>query len=362
MTDEIKYRIYNIVLQPTTFCNLSCSYCYLPDKEQKLKMTLDITTKLSNDIKQEGRNVNLLWHAGEPMACGLSHFKELLSPFKENEFVTHIIQTNATLITQDWCNFFKENNFHVGVSIDGPDWANSNRIDRKGRQVFHKTIDGINTLKQNDIKFIVIAVVDFSTLDKAKELYQFFCELGCDWVGINIEESESANKRSVCDDERVSIFWKEIFNSWYANPKIEIREISSTLSWFEDINNNEQFNLSDYKIDLFPSIGYNGDFVLLSPELLGGVAKNYNNFIVGNVKTKSIFEIEKTVETINYVNDFSKGVLMCKEECDYFSFCRGGQASNKFYETGQLAITETIYCRNSKKRVVDGIIHQLNFK
>ncbi len=211
------------------------------------------------------------------------------------------------------------------------------------------------------MKFIVIAVVDFATLDKAKELYEFFCSLGCDWVGINIEENECANEREICDDNRVAKFWEELFSNWYLSPSIEIREISSTLSWFEAVNNNEQFNLSDYKIDLFPSINYNGDFVLLSPELLGGIDKNYNNFVAGNVKTKSIFEIERDVHSINYVNDFSKGVIMCREQCDYFSFCRGGQASNKFYETGQLTVTETMYCRNSKKRVVDAVINQLKF-
>lgn len=362
MTEEIKYRIYNIVLQPTSFCNLSCSYCYLPDKDKKHKMTSDITSKLSDDILHEGRYVNVLWHAGEPMASGLSHFSELLSPFKSNKFVTHIIQTNGTLINQEWCDFFKENNFHIGVSIDGPDWANANRVDRKGKPSYEKTIEGINKLKANGLKFIVIAVVDFATLDKAKELYEFFCGLGCDWVGINIEENECANEREICDDNRVAHFWEELFSAWYSNPIIEMREISSTLSWFEDINSNEQFNLSDYKIDLFPSISYNGDFVVLSPELLGGVNDNYKNFVAGNVKTKSIFDVERSVHSINYVNDFSKGVLMCKEQCDYFSFCRGGQASNKFYETGQLAVTETMYCRNSKKRVVDAIINQLNFK
>ncbi len=324
-------------------------------------MSSVITQKISDDILKERRNVNLLWHAGEPMASGLLHFEQLFFPFKDNEFVTHIIQTNATIIDQEWCDFFKKNNFHVGISIDGPEWANANRVDRKGKETFNKTLNGISKLKDNHIEFVVIAVVDQFTIDKAKELYEFFSGLGCDWVGFNIEEKESVNKREICDDERVLKFWKDLFDAWYQNPIIEIREISSTLSWFNEINNDQQFTLANYNIDLFPSIACNGDIVVLSPELLGGQSENYDNFIIGNVCTNSIFDIEKVAENIHYVKEFSKGVLMCRQECEYFSFCRGGQASNKFYETGALAVTETSYCRNSKKRAVDTIIQQLNF-
>jgi uncharacterized protein len=362
LTEKVNYSIGTIVLQPTTFCNLNCSYCYLPDKEKALKMSPDITSKLSEDIKNEERHVNILWHAGEPMASGLRYFQDLFAPFIGNSFVTHVIQTNATIIDDKWCDFFKTNNFHVGVSIDGPDWANLNRVDRNGNETYHRTLKGIRTLQRNDVSFIVIAVVDSSTIGRANELYNFFCELGCHWLGINLEENESVNKREVCDDDRVTKFWEDLFQSWYQNPKIEIREISSTLSWFEELNHNEQFTLKDYNIDLLTTIAYNGDIVLLSPELLGGKSSFYDDFIVGNVQHQSVFETEKVIENIKYVTEFSRGVLMCKKECDYFTFCRGGQASNKFYETGHLAVTETQYCRNSKKRVVDAIMNQLNFK
>jgi len=336
-------------LQPTTFCNLNCSYCYLPDREKQLTMSPEITLRLSGDILSEQRYVNILWHAGEPMAGGLRHFKNLFEPFSKNPFTTHVIQTNATIIDDDWCAFFKTNNFHVGVSIDGPEWANHNRLDRKGKETYIRTLRGIQNLIRHSIDFVVIAVVDFSTIDKGKELYKFFCELGCRWVGINLEEKECINQRAVCDDDRVGKFW-------------EIREVSSALNWFYELNDHQQFTLADDRIDLLTTIAYNGDIVLLSPELLGGKCPDYNDFVVGNVKGQSVFKYETQTESISYVADFSNGVRKCKETCEYFTFCRGGQASNKFYETGKLDITETAYCRNSKKRVVDAIMNQLNFQ
>jgi len=321
-----------------------------------------ITNKLAQDIFQEERDVKLLWHAGEPMASGLKHFKELYAPFVGSKYITNVIQTNATIIDDSWCEFFKKNDFYVGVSIDGPEWANSNRVGRKGQTAYNDILKGIQKLKDHEIDFVVIAVVDFNTLDRAEELYSFFCELGCSWVGINLEENECVNQREICDDDRVLRFWEELFDCWYKNPIIELREISSALSWFQELNDSKHFNIDEYHLDLLASVAYNGDIVVLSPELLGGKAPMYNNFIVGNVAAESIFDVEKNIQEVAYVKDFSKGVLTCKAECEYFSFCRGGQASNKFYETGDFTSTETKYCRNSKKRVVDAIINQLNFQ
>lgn len=362
VTSEISYKIFNIALQPSTFCNLNCHYCYLPNKHLNNRMNSEICAKLSYDIYSAKRKINLIWHAGEPLTTGINHFEGLISQFKKNKYVSNVVQTNATLITDKWCDLFIKYSMHVGVSIDGPEWANTERVNRKGENTYLKTMEGIKKLIYHNIKFIVIAVVNSSNIDKASELYNFFCKLGCDWVGINIEENECANTREICDDVRVLKFWEELFDAWSKNPVIEIREISNTLYWFDDIKFDRKFNLVDYKIDLFPSIGFNGDIVLLSPELLGAKSKKYNDFVVGNVTDISIFEFESKIDEIDYVNDFSIGVTKCSLECEYFSFCKGGQASNKFFETGKLEVTETKYCRNSQQRPINAIINQLNLE
>lgn len=347
---KLQYEIGTIVLQPTSLCNLMCTYCYLPDIDKNLRMAADITRTIATQIENSQNSVDILWHAGEPLMCGLEHFRELISPFEDllkDGRVKHVIQTNATLLNDEWCQLFRDNQFHIGVSIDGPEWANRNRVGKNGREQYLKIHQGILTLKRNGLPFTVIAVVDESSICRAKELYSYFADLGCKWLGINIEENECANVRVVKDDSSVEMFWAELFEAWQADLRVEIREFTKILYWMNTILAKKTYDLSNTRYDLFPTVAFNGDFVFLSPELLGGSSPSHNNFVVGNVMQDSLFGHAERANDISYVSDYNEGVFQCSMECDYFSLCKGGQASNKFYENGSLATTQTAYCRNS---------------
>ena len=101
--------------------------------------------------------------------------------------------------------------------------------------------------------------------------------------------------------------------------------------------------------DPFPTIGWNGDVTVLSPELAGIESSIYSDFVVGNVLTQSLVDIISASANAEYVKDFFTGVGSCKETCTFFEFCMGGQASNKFFELGTTNGTETTFCRNSKQ-------------
>ena len=111
--------------------------------------------------------------------------------------------------------------------------------------------------------------------------------------------------------------------------------------------------------DIFPTIGYNGDVVLLSPELLGAKSTHYSNFVVGNVCNESLLSLAKRWNDFIYVQDFVEGIQTCSRECAHFSYCHGGQASNKFFELGTTNGTETVFCRNSQKRLVDAMLDSI---
>ncbi len=359
----LKYQLATIVLQPTSLCNLRCKYCYLPDIDKNLRMFPEVAEHVAMQVETSpNEHVDILWHAGEPLTCGIKHFQKLLAPFSnllKNGRVTHCIQTNATLLNHDWCELLRTNRFHVGVSIDGPQWANSNRIDKSGNEQYQKIVKGIETLKRNNLEFTAIAVIDKHSLSKAREICKYFSELGCKWVGINIEEQECANDRTVCDDQRVEDFWMDLYGEWESSVNIEIREFTKIFRWFNLVLSNNLFAVDKIVYDLFPTVSYKGDVVFLSPELLGGLSAKYKNFIVGNVLNDSLFEMAQRANEIDYVKDYSKGVLNCLNQCDYFSLCRGGQASNKFYETGKIDSTETVYCRNSVIRPARAVFSQI---
>jgi len=319
-----------------------------------------VTRRVADSLRLSRSNIIAIWHGGEPLACGLKHFSDLFASFDGVPNVAHMVQTNATLIDEEWCTFFKKNRFHVGVSIDGPFEMNINRVDWGGNPTFRKTMKGIMHLRRAGIRFSVIAVVSEGALGRAKELYNYLVELGCNAFGVNIEERVMQNLGPGSKDRNSDVlkFWKDLFNAWRTRPSVEVREFKNALSWMRAVSAT-QVDLNEQILDIFPSVAWNGDVVVLSPELLGAKSIHHQNFVVGNVLHATMDEILERAQGFGYVRDFIKGTVKCKEVCQYFSFCGGGCASNKFYELGELGGTETESCRNMKQRVVDAVLQSL---
>jgi uncharacterized protein len=356
---DVDFCLANIVLQPTSLCNLNCKYCYLPERSKNLKMYPLVTQNLADNLRNLEHPVKIVWHGGEPLACGIDYFTTLIQPFHELEkrgLISHVIQTNATLIDERWCDFFKAHKFHVGVSVDGPSWANTNRVDWGGNQTFDQVFRGTQYLKKASIDFSAIGVISDEMLGQASDIYEFFCDLGCSFLGINIEEKEGPNKRDVCDTGEVNDFWRELFQAWQRNPKLKVREFNRVLSWMQRVCQADAASAESLVFDIFPTIGYNGDVVFLSPELLGAKSTHYSDFVVGNVCDESLLSIVEKWKDFTYVQDFVEGVQTCSKECTHFSYCHGGQASNKFFELGTTNGTETVFCRNSQMRLVDAVL------
>jgi len=359
---EIKFSIERVVMQPTQLCNLNCSYCYLPDRDKNRKMTSAVAEKVALEIAELNTSVEVIWHGGEPLSCGLDHFSQLVSPLEQlrkQGFVRHGIQTNATLIDDRWCELFRYHQFRVGVSLDGPVWTNTQRVGWNNQPAFDKIMRGINYLKEADIPFSIICVVGKNNLDKAKELYKFFAGLGCASLGINIEEQLGVHTIESHDNMLVvTAFWQQMFSAWRENPVIKMRDFARMLPALATLSNETQ-NGSPKLYDIFPSVAWNGDVVLLAPEFLNTNIDRYNNFVVGNVFNESLQTIIKQGEQTSYVKDYIRGVTSCKKECEYFSLCYGGQAGNKFFEHGTINVTETAFCRNSEKSLANAILQQL---
>ena len=109
-----------LVMQPTTLCNLDCSYCYLPARAADRRMPVGVAEAVAGPVNDWAarRRFSVVWHGGEPLAAGREHLATLLAPFAPA--VEHHVQTNATLIDEAWCDFFAEHRIRVSVSVDGP--------------------------------------------------------------------------------------------------------------------------------------------------------------------------------------------------------------------------------------------------
>jgi uncharacterized protein len=297
--------------------------------------------------------LEVVWHGGEPLTVGVKAMRALLAPFEQlrrTGRIMHVIQTNATLITDEWCELFDEYDISVGLSIDGPADMTGNRVDWRGEPAFDRILAGIAKLNQSDVSFTMIAVVDGANAGRAHELLDFLASLGCPYVGINMEEKEGVNHHDGTPTiDQARQFWREAFVWSQANPQMKIREVEHLLEYLALPPAARAANVLH---DPIPTIGWNGDTVLLSPELLGARSERYHDFVAGNVLTDSLATIIDRAAELEYVREFRAGVERCQTTCEYFAHCQGAHAGNRYFEHGNFLATETEHCRTSTQAVV----------
>jgi uncharacterized protein len=179
---------YHLLAKPAgAACNLSCKYCFFLSKEnlygEKESPLMDEAT-LASYIEQlfessAGPEVQVAWQGGEPMLRGLDFFKrsvELASKFrKPHQRVLHTMQTNGTLIDDEWAAFFKQHSYLVGLSIDGPrELHDAYRIDKKGQGSFDDVIRGWNYLQKHGVDTNILCTIHAANVDHPLEVYHFF--------------------------------------------------------------------------------------------------------------------------------------------------------------------------------------------
>ena len=184
-----------VMLKPVgAHCNLNCRYCYYLEKANLYKgqprqsLSEETLERFIDDYigAQTMGEVLFTWHGGEAMMRPLAFYKravELQRRYARGRLVSNCIQTNGTLITPEWCEFFKANNWLVGVSIDGPqEFHDEYRRARNGGATFRKVMQGIETLNRYGVEWNAMAVVNDFNADYPLEFYNFFKSIGCRYI------------------------------------------------------------------------------------------------------------------------------------------------------------------------------------
>ncbi|MFD4904469.1 cyclophane-forming radical SAM peptide maturase AmcB [Kitasatospora purpeofusca] len=361
---RIARRPNTVIVQGDTLCDLDCFYCYLPHRKRRTPMPVPVSEAVAHSIAEftdtaSPRPVEVVWHAGEPLAIGRTRLAELLVPFeplRQTGLVEHSIQTNAVMITPAWCDFFTEYGFRVGVSIDGPAALNRHRVDRSGRPAFDRIMKGIGRLREHGIRFSAISVVSAESIGAPESLLDFMADLGCHSVGLNVEEREGVNTdRAVPTVEQAREFWRRTIAWSRAHPGLIIREVDRLGAYLRAVRDGRQDDWDRTLIDPIPTVASNGDVVLLSPELAGITDPAYEDFRAGNVLEQSIGSMLDRAHHLRYVREFLTGLDECEATCQFFGFCRGAQAGNRYFENGRLDTTETDHCRVSRQALVTAL-------
>ncbi len=371
----------NVIIKPTNECNLACEYCYVDkncENKQMDSRTLELSIK--NVMSLPGKsNIRWIWHGGEPTLMGKSFYEEavgLQKKYLNKQRLKNSIQTNATLIDNDFLDFFVKNNFSVSTSLDGPEEIhNLTRVYPDGTGSFKDAWAGIQlirerakierSMKKHHIGGGITCVLSKKNISKLDEIYSFF--LGED-IAININPiinvGNSVDKLNQLEigDAEYGVALAKLFDKWFYEEKIgiKVKPLSSILESF--ISNKPRVcHFENSCRDQFISINANGDvypcgrFDGITPYLLGNI--NEENLVGILNSTKHIQMKERASEMADNCNT-----------CEYINLCNSGCMHNAYIRNRRNAKRDH-YCPSYKilfshirnaleKELIDGEIEQ----
>jgi uncharacterized protein len=365
-------RIELLVVQPTPFCNIDCRYCYLPDRNSKAVVGRETLSNLFSQVFASGwvdECLSVVWHAGEPMVLPIAFYRDAFQMIDRlkpaNLAVAHSFQTNGTLIDEAWCAFFADHHVNLGVSIDGPRQLHDrNRLTRSGKGTFDRTIAGIRLLRRRGVPFHVISVLSAASMAAPQEMFNFYVGEGIDQVCFNVEESEGDHvSRSFAEAGVEAAYYRFLREFWRLSAAAPgrisfIREIEHAI---QQVVRPADAPFINQLVEPFAitSMDWAGNISTFSPELLGLKNPDYEDFLLGNINRHALVDLPRRSNFARMLADIRAGVEMCRESCEYFSVCGGGEPANKLAENGSFVSTETTYCRLTKMQATDLVLNAL---
>lgn len=352
-----------LVIQPTPFCNIQCSYCYLPHRSSKNSLSFDraeIIFKKALRFPTVRDSLTVVWHAGEPLVLPVSYYEQMFELIKglapPGLTIRHSFQTNGTLISEAWCDLIKRWDLNIGVSIDGPrELHDLYRKQRNGAGSFDRTYEGLRKLQRAGIPFHVISVLTVESMAQPEKLFEFYVENELDYICFNVEEQEGTNVDSKLvgsgnSDIRYRAFLQRFLDlALQCQRPLLVREVEHSMRMIHahgaPVRNDQNEPFSIISIDC------DGNVATFSPELLGLEHERYGSFCFGNLVEDNFEEIAARIYESTLYADVAGGVRQCADTCDYYGLCGGGAPSNKIFENGSAATTETAHCRTFMRSV-----------
>lgn len=360
-----------LVIQPTTLCNLDCTYCYLPDRHRRHLLDESLIRPILMRVLESpflGDGFTILWHAGEPLTRPPAFYDAATATLREvlrdhpQLMVDQSVQTNGTLINNEWCACFRRNQIEVGVSLDGPAFLHDrSRRSRRNRGTHADTMRGIQALRQEGLPFSVISVLTRESLRHADALVDFYLENGIHEVGFNMEETEGVHQHSSLGEQGSEALYRAFLERVWdrvadCDGALRIREFDALYAFALSGSRVRDSDLNRPMATV--SVDHQGNFSTFDPELLS-VETSYGVFSLGHVLHDSLEAACHTAKFQRIWADMQAGLEICRGGCSYFGVCGGGAGSNKYWESGSFRTGETQACRYRIKLTTDVVLNQL---
>ena len=333
-------RGFQVFVKPTgSLCNLGCRYCYYLDKDQLYPE--DETFKMPENLLEDyivqhidacpDDVVTFSWHGGEPTVLGLDYFRrivELQHKYRpQNRTIINGIQTNGTLLDDDWCSFFAKGGFAVGLSLDGPKEIHDQfRLTKEGNPTFEQTMRGYNLLQKHGVYTDILCVVNSHNVQHPLNVYRFFKQINTKYITfLPCVDPQPGSELNV-PSEAWGQFLCTVFDEWVANDigevKVQVFEEALRTAF------NQEHSLCIFRPTCgdIPVLEHNGDFYscdhYVDPEHL-----------VGNLNETTLVELLENPEQRAFGDAKMLTLPSYCRECSVLSMCNGECPKNRFITT-----------------------------
>lgn len=303
-------------------CNLNCHYCYYRSKE-KGRMSDELLEEfIRQHIEAQTRPYVLFtWHGGEPLLQPVGYYRhilELQQRYARGRHIDNCLQTNGTLLSDEWCEFFHNNNFLIGISIDGPEWMHNSY-----RQNFKQTLCGIRLLQKHDVQWNALATVNRINADHPEEFYRFFKEIGCRYLQFTPIVEENGSSPESVTPQQWGDFLVRLYDEWYREDvgKIFVQLFDATLAnW----------------LGVEPGVCSMSSSCGLSPALQpDGTLYSCDHFVfpayrLGNLRHQTLVEMMYGEQQRQFSIQKTAALSQRCKNCDYLFACHGECPRNRF--------------------------------
>mgnify|MGYP003466838510 CR=1 FL=1 len=329
-----------VILKVVDYCNFVCDFCRYPNNENHSAMAFStykaIVEKVCDYNLAHGCNhIQIIYHGGEPLLWNYQNYvdaialqKELTAKYPSLRFKNNI-QTNGSLLNQQWIDFFKANNFNIGISIDGPDEINFH----KNALGNHVVLDNIRKLSQEGCKFGILSVITNEHAGWADRYYDFLVENNIHSVGLCYCVYDEDKHITVNNNILTEFLQKFFIRYFYGNHKLNVREFESVIKKSLGAPSKLCTFAMRHSCGNYFSIRPNGDVQFCDPFTLGKPA-------VGNILTETFNDIKNKPDVLSMINRARIGVRNTCDQCEIRNICGGGcfrhtidDGSNVFCET-----------------------------
>lgn len=356
----------HVVAKPIgPLCNLDCEYCFYLEKqalyrtgnntETSFRMSDTVLeTFITNYISsQPTPAVEFVWQGGEPTLLGIDFYKrvvELQKPFAAQKTINNALQTNGTLLTDDWCRFLKDHNFMVGISLDGPKEIHDRyRHDKSGKGSFDSAMHGLRLLQKHGVEYNVLVSVARETAQHPLAVYQYLRNLGVEYIqftpivertgssmqheGLRLaappslleDESGKVTPWSV-DPEEYGDFLIAVFEEWVRNDVGTVFVMNFEWALNAWLGNPSPVCVHAEQCGGSLVVEHNGDVYACDHCV-------YPEYLLGNVSSQSLPSLaEKSRQSGFGLNKETALPLQCRE-CEVIAACRGGCPKHRFTQT-----------------------------